>query len=514
MAKNVLEWLESSARKYPEKTAYESEGIRITFSQVKSNAQKIGSGICKSDTGSRPIATLLDRDANTISAYLGIVYSGHAYAPIDSTLPDNRILDILKILNPAIILTNYKHEKKIESLIVKSNIKCQILKYEDLIFSEIDENILSQIRKSMVSSEPLYVIFTSGSSGVPKGVITSHASLINYIEAYAEMMSINCEDRIGSQSPLDYIAAIRDIYLPLYKNAYSYIIPKELFMQPSKLIKVMNDKKITCIGWSASALSVLSKIGIFKEDKFIYLKKVCFSGSAIPTKVLREWQVHLPTTFFVNQYGPTEATASCTYYRIDHIVEENEDILIGIPYNNYKVFLLKEDNSLAKSGELGEICIGGPVLALGYYGDKERTRNAFVQNPLQVYYDDRIYRTGDIGRYNQDGLLEYHGRLDRQIKHLGHRVELDDIECSAMRLTAIDEVAVIYEPDKEIIFLFYVGGCSEKDVIIGLRKGLPGFMVPRKVIKMDEIPKLPNGKFDFNKLKEWVKRSNVYERKN
>ena len=114
MAKNVLEWLESSARKYPEKTAYESEGIRITFSQVKSNAQKIGSGICKSDTGSRPIATLLDRDANTISAYLGIVYSGHAYAPIDSTLPDNRILDILKILNPAIILTNYKHEKKIE----------------------------------------------------------------------------------------------------------------------------------------------------------------------------------------------------------------------------------------------------------------------------------------------------------------------------------------------------------------------------------------------------------------
>ena len=218
-----------------------------------------------------------------------------------------------------------------------------------------------------------------------------------------------------------------------------------------------------------------------------------------------DWQKHLPKTCMVNQYGPTEATASCTYYIIDHTITEHEVLPIGRPYDNYRVFLLKNDGTEAGYGELGEICVGGPVLALGYYGDAERTQASFVQNPLQKMYDDRIYRTGDIGRYNSEGLLEFHGRKDRQIKHLGHRIELDEIECEALKIADVSEAATVYASDTDTVYLYYTGQITVRDIVIDLRKRLPGFMVPRKVICLNDIPKLPNGKIDINKLEQLSK---------
>lgn len=503
--KNALEWLENSAEKYPYKIAYESNDKKYTFSEVMLYAQKIGSQIIKRNADNTPIATILDRNVDTILDYLGIVYSGHAYAPIDANLPDARIEVILHLLKPQLIITNNKNREKVEDILTKVKLNSSVLIEDELRKGEIDSLSINNIRKNMCSTDPLYVIFTSGSSGRPKGVITSHMTLINYIQAYADVMEINEHDRLGNQSPLDYIAAIRDIYLPIYKSAYTFILPKEFFMQPVKLTDIMNEKKITCIGWSASALAVLTKLGIFKECQLHYLKKICFSGSIIPNNVIMDWQKHLPKTCMVNQYGPTEATASCTYYIIDHTITEHEVLPIGRPYDNYRVFLLKNDGTEAGYGELGEICVGGPVLALGYYGDAERTQASFVQNPLQKMYDDRIYRTGDIGRYNSEGLLEFHGRKDRQIKHLGHRIELDEIECEALKIADVSEAATVYASDTDTVYLYYTGQITVRDIVIDLRKRLPGFMVPRKVICLNDIPKLPNGKIDINKLKQLSK---------
>lgn len=500
--KNVLEWLEESALKVPDKTVFESKDESITFSQVQDLSKRIGSSLLSITDKNTPIATMLDRNVKTINAYLGIVYSGCAYAPIDSSLPDDRVVNILSTLRCGILITNNDHKDKAEQLISKIGIQCDVLLYDELVNSEINECALNKVRSNMVASDPLYIIFTSGSSGKPKGVITSHFTLINYIKAYTAVMEINDTDRIGSQSPLDYIAAIRDIYIPLYKSAYSFIIPKELFMQPPKLVNVMNEMKITSLGWSASALIVLSKMNIFQHGTMEYLKKICFSGSVLPSKVLREWQINLPDAVFVNQYGPTEATASCTYYKCTHTVDIDESIPIGVPYDNYKIILIKPDNTQAVNGEIGEICVGGPVLALGYYGDPERTSQAFVQNPLHNNYVEFIYKTGDLGLVNENGQLEYHGRIDRQIKHLGHRVELEEIEVAAMQLENVDESAVVYDEEKEILFLFYSGALSEREVAIGLRKKLPGFMVPRKITKIDGLPKLPNSKIDYQSLKK------------
>lgn len=497
MTKNVLEWLESTAKEHPLKVAYQQDGNQVTFEQVREKAQNIGSALANVE-GNAPIAVISGRKIETIISFLGVVYSGHAYAPIDGKLPRHRVELILSLLQPSAILADS------ENLILAKELAGQIpvFEAEKIIDTEPELEKLCEIREKMVMTDPLYVIFTSGSTGRPKGVITSHQSLMCYIESYADVMEINGEDCLGNQSPLDYIAAIRDIYLPLYRACASVIIPKEYFMEPNKLFEFMNQYKVTSVGWSVSAFTVLLALGSFEEMGLTTLKKVCFSGSVMPSSCLAVWQNNLPGAKFVNQYGPTEATASCTYHVIDHVVEQDEKIPIGKPYKHYKVFLLNRDMTETKAGEVGEICVAGPILALGYYNDLNKTEESFIINPNCKGYPERIYRTGDYGRYREDGVLEYHGRMDRQIKHMGHRVELDEIEYAVGQVQGVDECAVIYDAEREVLKLFYAGTVEKRSLILEIRKILPGFMVPRKVTQLEKLPKLASGKIDMNVLKE------------
>ena len=493
MIKNVLEWLEMNSEN--DKVVYSDENNVISFKEVYERAKKIGSSL-KEIKDVSPIAIISGRKIETLYAYLGIVYSGHAYAPIDGGLPKSRIDVIIETLKPAAIIADNDNFELAKSFSEK------VFLIDDLVKGEINEIFLNEVRNRMIMTDPLYVIFTSGSTGKPKGVITSHQSLICYIESYVAVMEIDDMDVLGNQSPLDYIAAIRDIYIPLYKGCSTVIIPQAYFMQPDRLFEYMNSRRVTAVGWSVSALSVPVTLGAFQDVELKTLKKICFSGSIMPPSVIRLWQEYLPDAKYVNQYGPTEATASCTYYVVDHKVNEDEKLLIGKPYNNYKVFLLDENLQPTVDGEIGEICISGPILALGYYNDKERTEKSFVLNPNSNGYPELMYRTGDYGRLRADGMLEFHGRMDRQIKYMGHRVELDEIEYAAKQIEGINECIALYNEAMELIYLFYSGDIEKKTVVLALRAVLPMFMVPRKVEKIDIIPKLANGKVDMNKLKE------------
>lgn len=495
--KNVLEWLENSESIYREKPIYIENSKELTFQEVLCTSKRIGTALSNIKE-TAPIAVISGRKIETITAYLGIVYSGHAYAPIDGKLPRHRIDIIIETLKPSAILTDSDNLDLARELAQG----VPVIELEKAMQEEVNERKLDEIRRNMVATDPLYVIFTSGSTGKPKGVITSHQSLICYIESYVSVMGIDEYDCLGNQSPLDYIAAIRDIYVPLYKGCSSVIIPKEYFMEPNRLFTYMNEHKVTSVGWSVSAFTVALSLGAFEEVKLDTLKKICFSGSVMPASCLSIWQENLPNAKFVNQYGPTEATASCTYYEVDHLVDKDEQLPIGRPYNNYRVFLLNEDLTETPDGEIGEICVSGPILALGYYNDVKRTEESFIINPNYKGYPERMYRTGDYGRLREDGLLEFHGRMDRQVKHMGHRVELDEIEYAANQIEGIDECITLYNKEKEVLYLFYSGEIVKRQVILELRKVLPGFMVPRKVKQISTLPKLASGKIDMTKLKE------------
>lgn len=557
--KNVLEWLEATITKSPEKIAFSDTENSITFAQVYDIARNTGAYLIeKLGVDRTPVAVFAGRKMVTPAYFLGVVYAGRPYAPIDASLPDKRIEKILENLSPRAIVADRESLGHVESIVdelakTEGFDRPQIFVAEDIsrfkkvvcadnnykisestrdavtvCEEETDGNAaenekdtddgvvagcvgktddrslekLKKIRRQMSMTDPLYIIYTSGSTGNPKGVMTSHLSLMTYINAYCDVMHIEGDDVLGNQSPLDYIAAIRDIYLPLKTGCSTAIIPKEYFMEPNALFDYMNEKKVSSVGWSVSAFTILTSLGAFEEVGLKSLRKICFSGSVMPCRVLRKWQENLPEAHFVNQYGPTEATASCTYYSVDHTVEEDEVLPIGKAYDNYRVFLIDEHGNEPAVGEQGEICVCGPILALGYYNDWKRTDAAFTLNPINKAYPERMYRTGDYGRLDEDGILHFCGRMDRQIKHMGHRVELDEVEHAANVVEGVAESCVIYNKAKEVLILFYTGDCDRRSLALALRDELPGFMVPRKIKKLEQLPKLPNGKYDMKKLEE------------
>lgn len=557
--KNVLEWLEATITKSPEKIAFSDTENSITFAQVYDIARNTGAYLIeKLGVDRTPVAVFAGRKMVTPAYFLGVVYAGRPYAPIDASLPDKRIEKILENLCPRAIVADRESLEHVESIVdelAKSEgfeqpqifVAEDISRFEWIVGAdgnckisestgdavtvceeETDGNAaenekdtdggvvavrveetddkspekLAAVRRQMSMTDPLYIIYTSGSTGNPKGVMTSHLSLMTYINAYCDVMHIEERDVLGNQSPLDYIAAIRDIYLPLKTGCSTAIIPKEYFMEPNALFDYMNEKKVSSVGWSVSAFTILTSLGAFEEVGLKSLRKICFSGSVMPCRVLRKWQENLPEAHFVNQYGPTEATASCTYYSVDHTVEEDEVLPIGKAYDNYRVFLIDEHGNEPAVGEQGEICVCGPILALGYYNDWKRTDAAFTLNPINKAYPERMYRTGDYGRLDEDGILHFCGRMDRQIKHMGHRVELDEVEHAANVVEGVAESCVIYNKAKEVLILFYTGDCDRRSLALALRDELPGFMVPRKIKKLKQLPKLPNGKYDMKKLEE------------
>ena len=500
MTKNVLEWLEATAAAEPSTVAYRDESSVLTFGELLHQAQAIGSALAHI-ADRTPIAVMSSRAVGTVAAFLGVVYSGHAYAPIDGTLPEQRVRTILSILKPKAILADAAFLDRAHAYADGA----EVYALDACRQSPVNSERLNIIRKAMIETDPLYVIFTSGSTGKPKGVLTSHQSLMCYISSYAKVMKIDANDILGNQSPLDYIAAIRDIYLPLYKGCSAVIIPKAFFMQPNALFEYMNESGVTSVGWSVSAFTIPLSLGAFKEISLTTLRKICFSGSVMPMTCLKTWMQHLPNADFVNQYGPTEATASCTYHRVTVDDLTQSSLPIGKPYDHYRVFLLNEDLTETPNGEVGEICVSGPTLALGYYNDPERTATGFVLNPNVTAYPERMYRTGDYGRLREDGELEFRGRMDRQIKHMGHRVELDEIEIAANAVDGVNECVCLYHAEKETIVLFYAGPADKRTVGLALRKALPVFMIPRKLFPMTALPKLPNGKLDMATLKGTLK---------
>lgn len=498
----VLDWLERTVERIPDKTAFIDEHSSITFRELYRKAQTLGSALLDEVTPGQPVVVMSGRHILTPACFLGVVMSGCFYAPMDATMPVPRLLQILEVIQADVMVVDREHLEIAQKL----EFSGKLLIMEDLFAqTEVREEALRQRKSGMSSDMPLYTIFTSGSTGVPKGVITSHYSLMCYIEAVSEVLEIGEEDRMGNQSPLDYIAAIRDIYFPIKCGASTVILPKQYFAMPAQLFEALNQYQITTLCWSTSALTIPAKMGAFACETPKYLKKICFSGSVMPGKILRIWQEHLPDALFVNQYGPTEATASCTYYVVREKVTDDTVLPVGRPYKQYRILLLNEDNTPTPQGETGEICVLGPVLALGYYNSPERTAEAFIQNPLNHSYRELLYKTGDLGSIRADGELEFHGRKDRQIKHLGHRVELGELEKAAERIEGVEESCALYQKEKELLYLFYTGSAQKKEITIEMRQTLPGFMVPRKIIALDEIPRLPNGKTDMVTLKSYFK---------
>lgn len=500
MQKNVLEYLENIINKVPDKTAYADDTTQITFKEAYNYSRSIGTYLYKQGHTKEPVVVFMGRSPNTIVAYFGVVYSGCYYVPIDEEMPRHRIELIFKDLSPSAVICDRETHASLESYGYNGNVYL----YEDALQAEADEDILSSVRKKQLDIDPLYIVFTSGSTGMPKGVAACHRSVIDYIEGLCEILQINENTVFGNQTPLYVDACLKELYPTLKYGATAYIIPKSLFMFPLKLVAFLNEYKINTICWVVSALTMISAFGVLQKDPPKYLHTIAFGSEVFPIRQFNLWRKHLPDARFVNLYGPTEATGMCCYYEAVREFNPDEVIPIGKPFPNTEIILLNEDNQVPEQGGVGEICVRGTRLSLGYYNSFEKTREVFVQNPLNPCYPDLIYRTGDLGRYNEKGELLFVSRKDNQIKHMGHRIELGEIEAAANIHPGVKIACCIYDDRKNKIVLFYVGSVTTAEMAQFMKSKLPRYMVPNLLKNLDTMPLTTNGKIDRVALKSSV----------
>ena len=496
MEKNVLEFLENASAAYADKIAVKDSSQECTFSQLCQNAKKAGSALTEYAIFGRTIPVYMEKGAAALEAFWGITYAGGCYSLMNPAQPQARLEKILDILNAPCLITDHNSYDGLAGI----KFGGRILFIEDLTDHPVDEIALKQVREKSIDTDALYVNFTSGSTGIPKGVVVGHKSVIEFIHYFVSIFHITSEDIIGNQAPFDFDVSVKDIYSMLLTGATMYIIPKECFSFPKKVLDILVQEKITTLIWAVSALCMITSLRGFTYKIPEAVNKVLFSGEVMPWKHLQEWRQALPEAMFVNLYGPTEITCNCTY----HIVgdECGEVIPIGKAFPNERVFLLDEtQKEVCDINMEGEICVAGSTLALGYYGDPERTKEAFVQNPLNSGYHEFIYRTGDIAYYREDGNLVYVGRKDFQIKHLGHRIELGELETYISMIQGIDRACCLYDEAKQQIVAIYQGNAEKTAIKKELRKKVIKYMIPERYIVVGQMPLTPNGKIDRKRLK-------------
>lgn len=496
----VLDCLESTALKFADNIMCKDANKQITYADFVKNAKAIGSFLCKYEKMRRPIAVFMDNSVESWEAMMGAVYSGNFYVVIDAMMPVERIKNIFMTLKPLAVIV----DAKCKNQATKLGLDLDVYNYEEIVQTSLDENILLAARKNMIDTDPVYALFTSGSTGAPKGTVLTHLSVIKYIQWYAKTFSINEGTVFGSQTPFYFSMSVSTMFSTIYTGAKLVVIPKQLFSFPVKLIEFMNEEKINTIYWVPSAMNMIANFKALDSYQLPFLKTVLFAGEAMPTKQLNYWRQHLGSdTMYANLFGPTETTDIATYYIVDREFEDDEPIPIGFACNNCDVFVLKENDTLAGKDEEGELCVRGSFLASGYYDNLEKTKEVFVQNPLNTHYPELIYKTGDLVKYNDRGELVYITRKDFQIKHQGYRIELGEIETAVNAVERVHECACIYDLDRQLIVLYCSGkNLASKDILLGVRDRLPKYMMPNKMFFLDNMPHNANGKIDKKLLQK------------
>lgn len=501
MKNSVLPWFDETAKRLPNKLALQDISGNITYQEYRSKSLAIAYKIVELNKGEmkKPVVVYLEKGKEVLVSFMGVAYSGCFYSPIDTEMPPSRVNKILEVLKPEIVITTNKLKTNFE----KFNFYGSYIIYEETICSEEDETAVKPYTEKIVDTDLLYVLFTSGSTGVPKGVSICHRSVIDYIDWVTETFNITQKDTFGNQAPFYFDNSILDIYSCMKMGATLNIIPKKLFFQPVPLLEYIKYNKINTIFWVPSALIVVSKLKAFRNvDLSDTLKRVLFCGEVMPNKQLNIWRKFLPNVTYANLYGPTEITDACTYYIVDREFSDDEPLPIGIPMSNTDILVLNDEDKLVTDDEVGELCVRGTSLAMGYYNNPEKTRSAFVQNPLNKAVPEIIYRTGDLVRYNEYREIIYISRKDFQIKHLGHRIELGEIETAISSLEEVTLNCCLYDEKNQRIVLFVDAQVDRDYIKERIEKLVPEYMIPGKVIYLENMPINANGKIDRIKLKE------------
>ncbi|TAN46686.1 MAG: hypothetical protein EPN21_19780 [Methylococcaceae bacterium] len=496
MQKLAIDYLIQTKTRHPDHIALVEADTRITYAELWQSAVALGYRIRQAVPGARrPVVVSMDKSIAAVVAILAVQLSSHIYVPFDPSSPVERRKAAWRLLNDPPTVEMGRNGFCVAGQEVRT----------DTCTLEQEAELLDRLR-SLTNLDPLYIIFTSGTTGEPKGVTVSNAAVIDYIDWVVTTYQVTDREIIGSQAPLYFDNSVLDLYASFAGGATLHLIEQRKFRFLSDLVGYLEQQRISLIFFVPSLLANIATFDLLSGQRLESLRKVLFAGEAMPLNTLKYLRKKLPHALLSNLYGPTEITVDAIYHIFDGEPDAWEAVPLGTACENTKiVFLDDAGQPLTANDVVGEICVGGIGVALGYWNNPEKTAAAFIQNPENSSYREIIYKTGDYGyRSAKDGLIYFAGRRDQQIKHLGHRIELGEIEAALAAIEAFQQCCVLYHPEAQRIVAFY-SSSSQTDVPLPdlyrrLSEFLPAYMMPHEFRHLAAFPVTANGKIDRAQL--------------
>ena len=504
----VQQYFSESAQNTPDKPAICCQDQSVTYQEADSFSNAFARELKKAGVARGSfVPFFMKKSVSSGLSILSILKADSAYVPIDINSPKQRFESILETTQAKVVIVNNHSEALLQELLPEAS-RPKTINIEAFVPEDT-----APLEYKNLSIDIAYVLFTSGSTGIPKGVMIPHKAIIDYIDWCVETYQITSDDVVANHAPLYFDNSTFDIYTAFKSGATLHLVHDELNAVIPRLVSWIKEREISVFFCVPSVLTMLLKSRRLKPDSMDKLRHLICAGEVLPRDVLDAWMEMYPHLQYTNMYGPTEITVDCSY----HIMQArpSEDCLsipIGKSRNNMELFIRVEDGSLTQEvGATGELLVRGTSVAYGYLGDEEKTKKAFIQNPNHNVFHDPLYCTGDLVKLDENGDFLFLGRADDQIKYLGYRIELGEIEASLNSIEGVSEGVVVFndcedESLREIgALVSFSGELSVSELNEALNNRLPGYMVPTRVKVLDsEYPRTPNGKYDRKQIKQMV----------
>lgn len=499
---------------------------RRTYAELEESSNRLAHflGELGARRGDR-VCLFLPKSPDAIVAMLATLKAGCIYVPIDIASPAPRVEKIVESAEPRVAFVAGKATGLMDELVRQGGLDPQEVvlgaageasisgEHFEARFSGADwaDQPAERPASEATSEDLAHILFTSGSTGQPKGVMIKHANVVAFIEWATRYFATKPGDRISGHPPLHFDLSTFDIYGTFLAGGELHLVPASYNLLPQKLAQFIQQAELTQWFSVPSTMTFMAKFGVVRAGAFPSLERVLWCGEVLPTPILIQWMEALPGIPFTNLYGPTEATIASSYYTAPEIpTSETDPIPIGVACAGEELLVLDESLTPVPAGEVGDLFIGGDGLSPGYWRDEEKTAAAFLPDSRSDDPSGRIYRTGDLARVGEDGLVYFLGRADSQIKSRGYRIELGEIETALNAFEELSECAVVGVDtggfEGTAICCAYAPAdnatVEPPDLRQKLAELLPSYMLPTRWASLEVLPKNVNGKIDRRGLRD------------
>jgi len=525
MPELLHEWVGRQAKRRPDAVAVVDGRETLTYAQLEERSNQLArilkSGGCRK--GDR-VALLMPKSPTAIVGLLGIYKADCIYVPLDPASPASRLAKILDACDNTWLLAGGPVTRLLDELVANGGLPASIsIGWMDarppggnsfrarFALADLLRCSPAPVAGQSTRHDPAHILFTSGSTGIPKGVVITHSNVIHFVEWAIAYFGMDSSDRASAHPPLNFDLSVFDIFGTFAVGGQLHLVRPELSLVPTQLAEIIRRSELTQWFSVPSVLNYMAKFDVVKFDDFPALRRVLWCGEVLPTPSLMYWMERLPHVQFTNLYGPTEATIASSYYTVPACPDDPQaPIPIGTACDGEELLVLDESLRPVPSGGIGELYIGGVGLSPGYWRDPGKTAAAFLPHPRRGSGSERIYKTGDLARIDAKGLVHFLGRTDSQIKSRGYRIELGEIEAALNAVRGLRECAVVAMAsdgfEGTVICGAYVPVPGAAVTPAALRrelsKALPPYMLPARWMAFDSFPKNTNGKTDRRRLKE------------